>query len=36
LETYLKDQEDTMDVAVLEIEIERDDDDDESLFDLNE
>ncbi len=36
LETYLKDQEDTIDVAVLEVEIERDDDDDESLFDLDE
>lgn len=36
LETYLKDQEDTMDVAVLEVEIEGDDDDDETLFNLDE
>jgi hypothetical protein len=36
LERYLKDQEDTMDVTVLEVEIEGDDDDDESLFNLDE
>jgi hypothetical protein len=36
LEAYLKDQEDTADVAVLEVEIEGDDDDDEYLFNLNE
>ena len=36
LETYLKDQEDTMDIAVLEVEIEGDNDDDETLFDLDE
>lgn len=36
LERHLKDQEDTMDVAVLEVEIEGDDDDEESLFNLDE
>ena len=36
LEAYLKDQEDTVDVAVLEVEIEGDDDDDEYLFNLDE
>jgi hypothetical protein len=36
LEAYLKDQEDTMDVAMLEVEIEGDDDDDEYLFNLDE
>ena len=36
LERYLKDQEDTMDVTVLEVEIEGDDDDEESLFNLDE
>lgn len=36
LETYLKDQEDTTGVAMLEVEIEGDGDDDESLFDFDE
>jgi hypothetical protein len=36
LETYLRDQEGTMDAAVLEVEIEGDDSDDQSLFDLDE
>ena len=36
LERHLKDQEDTMDVTVLEVEIEGDDDDEESLFNLDE
>ena len=36
LEVYLKDQEDTMDVAMLEVEIEGDDGDDEYLFNLDE
>jgi hypothetical protein len=36
LERYLKDQEDTMDVILLKVEIEGDDVDDESLLNLDE
>ena len=36
LERDLKGQEDTIDVAVLEVEIDRDDDKDEALFDVDE
>ena len=36
LERYLEDQEDTMDVAMLKVEIEGDDVDDKSLFNLDE
>ena len=36
LETYLKDQEDTTGVAMLEVEIKGDGDNDESLFDFDE
>jgi len=36
LETHLKDQEDTTDLTILEVEIEGDDDDDEHLFNLDD
>lgn len=36
LERYLKGQEDIIDVAVLEVEIEGDDDDDEYLFNVDD